>query len=304
PAGCATPPPRLPLRPPRGVAGLAAVEPVDFADLWSPREGAAASPTTGGATCGGSERDFLVVSRPLARLVDEELLLGDSPACGGGCDAAHGVDPELLEFLEGDPWEECGDVAEWGLVEWCADIARLRSSKVDEDAAALLAMFLAGGDADGDSTRPNALSEQDMSRCPSMESTGKAPWFLPCEKPGRRPCSSRSLEGAAGLFFADGDTDGGSTRPNTLADMSDRPSMEPPGTASLLFPSDRWYPKEMWTRGAPDRFLIRFAAKTAPVARHLARCTVPNAPAPSGSGSSSKRCRKTSRPGPSLTGLL
>lgn len=149
--------PPLPLRP-RGVAGLAAVVRVDSEDLWSPREGGGAV-----AAAGRAERD--------AGAPD-----GRSPAEPAG--AAPGVEPELVEFLEGDPWEGCDDIVEWGFVEWCADIAHLKSSKIDGDATALLAMFLADGDTDGCSTRPStALS-----------------------RPASGPCSSGSLKGAAGSF--------------------------------------------------------------------------------------------------------
>jgi hypothetical protein len=231
---------------------------VDSDDLWSPREGGGTLAAAGKTTCGASELGFPVVSRDLAELVDEEQWLqgggqsDEAPVPDGapvhGCAAAPGVDPELMEeFLEGDPWEGCDDVAEWGFVEWCADIARMKSSKVDEDAtAALLAMFLADGDTDGDtdggSTRANTLA--DVNCCPSMESTGTASLFFPNDKfgptprPASGPCSSKSLKGAAG-FFLDGDTDGGSTRPSTLAELSSRPSTESSGTASRLFPNDK-----------------------------------------------------------------
>jgi hypothetical protein len=170
----ATPPPPLPLR--TGVAGLASVVRVDdLEDSWSPREGGGMLATTSRATCGASELDFAVVSRSPTEL--KQLLGGagqpdEAPAADGtpahGRTTVPGVDPEFLEFLDGDPWEGCDDVAEWGFVDWCADIARLKSSKVDEGATGLLAVFLADGDTDGGSTRANTAAE--MSDRPSMES--------------------------------------------------------------------------------------------------------------------------------------
>jgi hypothetical protein len=106
----------------------------------------------------------------------------EAPAADGAPAHGHttvpGVDSEFLDFLEGDPWEGCDDVAEWGFVDWCADIARLQSTKVDEGATGLLALFLADGGSDGGSTRPNTAAE--MSNGPSMESMSN--------------CSLKSLE--------------------------------------------------------------------------------------------------------------
>jgi hypothetical protein len=136
---------------------------------------------TSRATCGASEVDFAVVSQSPTEL--NQLLGGagqsdEAPAADGAPDhgraAVPGVDSEFLDFLEGDPWEGCDDVAEWGFVDWCADIARQQSTKVDEGATGLrprrgqLALFLADGNTDGDSTRPNSAAE--VSDRPSLES--------------------------------------------------------------------------------------------------------------------------------------
>jgi hypothetical protein len=206
-------PPPLPLGA-GGVARLASVVRVDdLEDTRSPRKGGGEMAAASRATCRTSALDFAVVNRSPAELADEEKLPegagqpDEAPAHDGapahGCIAAPdglGVDPSLLEFLKGDPWEGCDDLAEWGFVDWCADIVRLKSSNIDEDATALLAEFLADGDTDGGSTRPNTLAE--MSSRSSMDSTSTAARSLPNDTAGPRPrpatgsCSTRPRKSA------------------------------------------------------------------------------------------------------------